>query len=251
MTVTGGTYEYDTLPHPAAGSASTTVGTLTSPATVVITYSGSCSSAPISVPDGASCTATGTYAGDANHLGSANTATITITKAGSSVTVTGGTFVYNGLPHPATGVASTTGGTLTLPATVVITYSGSCSSAPISVADGASCTATGTYAGDANHTGSSNTGSIVITKAGQTISFTSMIVTATSTSGLAVSFTSATPAICSVAPVLDSNNNPVPGKALVTLTSGSWANCSVLADQPGTNDVTPAPEVTAVLTAAP
>jgi hypothetical protein len=54
-----------------------------------------------------------------------------------------------------------------------------------------------------------------------------------------------------VAPVLDSNNNPVPGKALVTLTSGSWANCSVLADQPGTNDVTPAPEVTAVLTAAP
>jgi len=76
-------------------------------------------------------------------------------------------------------------------------------------------------------------------------------VTATSTSGFAVSFASGTPNICSVGPALDSSNNPIPGKALVTLISGSWAQCSVLADQPGTNDVTPAPEVLGVFSTTP
>jgi hypothetical protein len=249
VTVIGGTFVYDTSPHPATASASTTVGSLAAPVAVTITYSGTCSSAPTTVPDGSSCTATGTYAGDGNHAGSFNTATITISKAPSSVSVTGGTFIYDGAAHAATGLASTAVGTLTNPASVAITYSGSCTVAPTTVAESTSCTATGTYLGDANHSGNSGTTSIIITKAGQTITFTSMIVSATASSGLAVSFSTSTPNVCSVGPVLDTSSNPVPGKALVMLKSGTWAQCSVVADQVGSNDVTPAPEVTAVLTA--
>jgi hypothetical protein len=203
------------------------------------------------VTEGTNCTATGTYAGDANHAGSSSSAKLTITPAASSVTVTGGSFVYNGASHPATASASTAVGSLTNPTAVTITYSGSCTVAPTTVAEGTSCTATGTYAGDANHAGSSSTAAIVITRTAQTITFTSMIVSATSTSGLAVSFTTSTPNVCSVAPVLDGSNNPIPGKALVTLISGNWADCSVQADQSGTNDVSPAPSVKAVLTTTP
>jgi len=248
--VTGGSSVYDGAAHAATGLASTTVGSLTNATAVAITYSGSCSSAPTTVAQGTSCLATGTYAGDANHAGSSNTAGITITPAGSSVTVTGGSFPYDGAAHAATGLASTAAGSLTNPAAVGITYSGSCTSAPTTVAEGASCLATGTYSGDANHLSSFNTANVVITKGSQTITFTSMVVTATATSTGNVSFSSGTPANCSVAQVLDISNNPVvPGQALVTLLSGTWANCSVLATQSGTSDYNPAPQATAVLTA--
>jgi hypothetical protein len=241
VTMTGGTFVYDTLAHAATGVAGTSVGSLTNPSAVTITYSGSCSLAPVTVPEGTTCTATGTYLGDANHNGSSDTATVTITPASSYVTVNGGTFTYDGTAHPATAVAATSVGSLSNPSAVVISYSGSCLVAPTTVAEGASCTATGTYSGDANHSGSSNSAAIVIVKADQTIAFTSMIITATSTSGLAPSMTSGTPAICSVVPV-------APGQALVTLNAGTWSQCSVLADQAGNDDVNPAEQAKAVLT---
>jgi hypothetical protein len=245
----GGTFVYDTLAHPAFGVAGTTVGSLTNPSAVTITYSGSCGAAPITVPEGTSCTATGTYPGDANHDGSSNTTTITITKADSSVTVTGGTYIYDGLAHPATASASTLVGTLTNPSDVAITYSGTCSVAPTTVAEGTTCTATGTYLGDANHSGSSGSASIVISKAEQSITFTSMILTATASSGLPTTLSSATPAICSVAAVLDGSNNPIPGKGLVTLNAGTWPQCVVVANQPGNGDYNAASQAPAVLTA--
>jgi hypothetical protein len=141
--VTGGSFVYDTYIHAATGLASTTAGTLSMPATVVITYGGNCAGAPTTVAQGTGCTATGTYAGDANHFGSFNTAGVTITLASSFVTVTGGSFPYDGTAHVATGLAGTTAGTLTNPGAVLITYSGSCTVAPTTVAEGTTCTATG------------------------------------------------------------------------------------------------------------
>jgi hypothetical protein len=183
------------------------------------------------------------FSGGTNYVSTSGTVANTINKASSSVSVIGGTYTYDvGWAHPATGSASTSVGSLTQPATVVISYSGSCTVAPTTVAEGTSCTATGTYAGDANHTGSSNTASISITKASQTITFTSMVVTATATSLGTVSFSTSTPTFCTVVPVSA-------GQALVTLTTGTWAQCSVQANQSGTDNYGPAAQATAVLTA--
>jgi len=232
---------YDTAPHSASGTATGVKGenlsgglVITSAHTNAGTYADSW-----------------TYDGGTNYVSTSGAFSDVINKAGSSVSITGGTYVYDGQAHPATASASTQVATLTNPTAVSISYSGSCNVAPTTVAEGSSCTATGTYLGDANHAGSIVTATIVITQTGQIIRFTSIIVTATSTSGFAVSFASGTPNICSVGPALDSSNNPIPGKALVTLISGSWAQCSVLADQPGTNDVTPAPEVLGVFSTTP
>jgi len=249
VTMTGGTFVYDTLAHSASGVAGTTVGTLTNPSAVTISYSGSCVAAPITVPEGTSCTATGTYPGDANHEGSSNTTTITITKADSAVSITGGTYTYDGLAHPATASASTSVGTLANPSAVAITYSGTCSVAPTTVAESTNCTATGTYLGDANHLGSSASTTIVISKAEQSITFTSMVLTAAASSGLPTTLSSATPAICSVAAVLDGSNNPIPGKGLVTLNAGTWPQCVVVANQAGNGDYNAASQAPAVLTA--
>ena len=47
-------------------------------------YSGSCSAATLTVAQGTSCTASYTFAGDANHSRGSSSATITITKASTS-----------------------------------------------------------------------------------------------------------------------------------------------------------------------
>ncbi|HEY2015817.1 MAG TPA: YDG domain-containing protein [Bryobacteraceae bacterium] len=234
VTMTGGTIVYDGASHAATGVAATTAGSLTLPATVVIAYSGSCSSAPTTVAEGTSCTATGTYAGDANHNGSSNTATISITKAGSSVTVTGGTFTYDGSSHTATGSATTTSGALTQPATVTIAYNGSCTSAPVTVSDGSSCTATGTYAGDANHNGSSNTATITISIASQAIVFTAFSVSGSAPGGN-VTFSTTSPAsVCVVSSV-----------GVVTITGPG--PCVVVANQAGDANHLPVTRSTSVI----
>ena len=234
VTVTGGTFVYDAAAHTATGLASTTAGSLIQPATVVITYSGSCSAAPVTVADGASCTATGNYAGDANHTASSNTATITITKASSSVTVTGGTFTYDGNAHAATASASTSAGSLAQPATVVITYSGSCSAAPMTVPEGASCTATGNYAGDDNHNGSSNTASIKINAASQSITFTAFSVAGSAPGGTVTYSTSSLPNVCLVSQA-----------GVVTITGPG--TCTVVASQAGDDNHLPVTRSTSLI----
>jgi hypothetical protein len=254
VTVTAVSVAYDGAGHGTTGSASTTAGTLTNPTAVTIVYSGSCSVAPTTVAEGATCTATGTYAGDANHTGSSNTASVTITPASSFVVVTGGTFPYDGAAHAATGGAGTTAGSLTNPNAVLISYSGSCSSAPITVAQGATCTATGTYAGDANHSGSYNSANVTITGASQTITFTSMIIAAKADSGGTVTFSVSTPAntqpVCQVVANAPPSPNPNPDTFTATVTllqGGTWAGCKVQANQTGTADYTAAPTATAIL----
>ena len=110
----------------------------------------------------------GTAAGNYT-LGAQTTASApaTITKAPSTTTVTGGSFVYDALPHAATAVVTGVGVGITQ--TVTFTYSGSCSSAPTTVPEGTSCTAKADYAGDVNHDPSYGTANITITKATPTI----------------------------------------------------------------------------------
>lgn len=66
-----------------------------------VTYSGDC----VNVTAGG-CSASATYAGDVNHYPSpTGQASIMITPATPTITVTGGNYAYDGNPHPATGVA--------------------------------------------------------------------------------------------------------------------------------------------------
>jgi hypothetical protein len=101
VSVTGGTFTYDAASHPATGTVTGGGGgSLGSP---TFAYNG----APEPPVSGGTYNVVGTFAGDANHHPASGSATITINKAVPTVAVTGGTFTYDGQPHPA--AASVTG----------------------------------------------------------------------------------------------------------------------------------------------
>jgi hypothetical protein len=105
---------------------------------------------------------------DPNYTGS-DTETLAIAKAASTTTVSGGgTFTYDGSAHAATVSVTGVGG---LNLTPDPEYS--CGTAPINVAE-TPCTASYTYAGDANHEGSSDSTEITITKAAATVSLSDL-----------------------------------------------------------------------------
>ncbi len=105
-------------------------------------------------------TASATYLGDANHDGSSNSATFEITKAPSTVTVTcpvSETYTGSGLT-PCTATYSGAGG---LSGTLTPTY--------VDNIDVGTATASATFAGDANHDGSSDSATFEITKASASV----------------------------------------------------------------------------------
>src|SRR5204862_3264683 len=76
-------------------------------------YSGGCSAAPIHVAQTTptACTASYSFAGDGDHTGSNDSATIVITPAASLTTVSGGgSFVFDGSAHAAGVVVAGAGG---------------------------------------------------------------------------------------------------------------------------------------------
>ena len=166
VTVAALSVEYDGAAHPTTALVSG-VGTGIMQS-VTWAYTGNCSAAPINVSE-TLCTATATYAGDSNHDGSSGFNTITITKAPTTTTLTfeTGPYVYRGTLFTATADASGTGNT-GFTASVAPVYSGDCLN--VTVTNG--CTATATYAGDNNHTSSSDIESITITKATATVTVT-------------------------------------------------------------------------------
>jgi hypothetical protein len=121
---------------------------------VPVVYSGDCTSVTL-----AGCMATATFGGDTNHNGSSDSKSITITQASSATAVTfeAGPYVYRGTPFTATAAATGVG----LSTSVAVVYSGDCTN--VTVANG--CTASATYAGDVNHTGSVDSKSITISPA--------------------------------------------------------------------------------------
>ena len=90
---------------------------------------------------------TATYAGDANHFASSDSATITIDKATVHDVATGGSFTYDGTTHTG-GSAVVSGDGVIMPARRAVLQGDQ--------VNAGSYTVTATYAGDANHTGSSD-----------------------------------------------------------------------------------------------
>jgi hypothetical protein len=129
-----------------------------------VVYTGDC----LNVTAANGCTATATFAGDTNHTGSTNAKSITITQAGSATVVTFevGPYTYRGTAFSATANVTGAGGLSAVVTPVV--YTGDCLN--VTAANG--CTATATFAGDTNHTGSTNAKSITITQAGSTTTVT-------------------------------------------------------------------------------
>ncbi|MDQ8153559.1 MAG: thrombospondin type 3 repeat-containing protein [Gemmatimonadota bacterium] len=142
------TVSFGSGPFVYTGTAFTATASVSPAGTASIAYSGDCINA------GNTCTATASYAGDATHLPSQATATITIAKRPTATTVSfgAGPFPYKGSAYTATSSVSPASA-----GTAAIAYSGDC------INGGITCTATATYAGDANNIGSTASASIVIT----------------------------------------------------------------------------------------
>src|SRR5206468_128011 len=112
---------------------------------------------------------TASFAGNANYNTASNTASITISKAASTVSVTGGTFTYDGSSHGATGFAYGVGGvTDVLTPAVTFSYAGTglTTYGPSTSARRSSdlYQVTASFAGNANYNTASNTASITISK---------------------------------------------------------------------------------------
>jgi hypothetical protein len=162
VTVAGGeSFIFDGNAHTATVSVTGVGGLSQTPAP---TYS--CGHTPVNVAD-SGCTASYTFSGDANHTGSTGSKTYAISKAGSTTTVTGGTFVFDGFSHAASAAVTGVGG---LNESGTPTYSGGCTAAPVFVADTqpTPCNASYTFAGDANHNGSNGSATIIINRAPST-----------------------------------------------------------------------------------
>jgi hypothetical protein len=213
---------FDGNPHGATGSAT---GVNNEDLTSLLNFGASFTNVPGGI-------AHWTFAGNSAYESSSGDVSITISKAPSSTAVTfeSGPYTYRGSAFTAT--ATATGASLSQAVTPV-NYSGDCTN--VTSANG--CTASATYSGDTNHEGSAGSASITITKANQTITFGALAnktfgdpdfpVSATATSGLAVSF--AANAQCTVA-----------GTTVHLTGNGS---CTITASQAGNGNVNAAPNV--------
>src|SRR5205814_672677 len=102
--------------------------------------------------------------GDGNYTDASGAGVLTIKQASSTTKVTGGTFTFDGSAHAASVLVTGVGGLSLTPSP---NYSGGCLAAPIHVAETTptACTASYSFAGDGDHTGSNDSATIVITPA--------------------------------------------------------------------------------------
>lgn len=164
---------YDGSPH--GGTATVTgAGGLNQSATVSYTgRSGTTYGPTTTAPTNAgNYTAFANYAGDANHSNSTGSTDYVISQVGSTTTVTTGDFSYDGNPHGQS--ASATGTNLNQSLTVTYTgingtvYNAS-TTAPT---DAGEYSASASFAGDANHTGSSDSKNYKINQVSSTTTVT-------------------------------------------------------------------------------
>ena len=160
----------------------------------------------------------------------------TVTAATPLVSVSGGPFTYDALPHPATCTVTGTGGA-SVAGTCTLTYDGS-SSPPV---DARTYGVAATFASsDAGYTSASGSGAITINPVSQTISFPAMApvsfgvaplgLNASATSALPVRFASGSTAVCTVS-----------GATLAIVAAG---DCVVSANQDGNGNYLAAVPVT-------
>ncbi|MBI1756469.1 MAG: Ig-like domain repeat protein [Fimbriimonas ginsengisoli] len=194
----------------------------------------------VTITGAGTATVRASQAGDSNWYAADDVdQALVIAKADPTVTATGGTFTYDGSPHPATGTTTGVGGAALDPPTFTYAPGGT---API---DAGTYLATGSFAGNANYNPASATATIVINKADQTITFDALAdktygdapiaLIATASSGLDVSF-------CVVSgPATISGN---------TLTITGAGTVVVRAKQPGNHNYNAAPDVDRSFTVA-
>ncbi len=179
------------------------------------------------------------FAGDSGYTSSNGTATLNVNKAATTTAVTVSNATYDGNPHGGSAVVTGPAG---LNQSLTVTYTGRNSTvygpsntAPTNAGD---YTASASYAGDSNYNASSDSKDYSIAKASQTITFGALAdktygdpdfnVSATATSGLAVSFSAA--GACTV------TGNTVHitggGSCTITASQGGDTNYSAAADVP-------------------
>jgi hypothetical protein len=150
---------FESGPYVYRGSAFTATAQVTGAGelsqSVAVVYSGDCTN--VTSADG--CTATATFEGDANHDGSSDTKSITITKAPSTTVVTCPPNVtYTGAAiEPCTATATGAG---SLNQSLTVSYADN--------VNAGTATASASYAESANHLGSNDTENFTIDKAATT-----------------------------------------------------------------------------------
>ena len=160
VAATGGTFTYDGNPHPAGGSVTGVGGAVLGP--LAFTYNGA-AEAP---RNAGTYEVVASFAGNSNYNAASGGATITIAKAAATVTVTGGSFTYDGAAHPATGTVTGVGGATLGP--LAFTYNG-LEAAPVSAG---SYAVVGSYAGDLNYLAASGNATITVGQATPVVSWT-------------------------------------------------------------------------------
>jgi hypothetical protein len=200
---------------------------------------------------GGSCTVTATMAGDANYLPVSADVVISTIKAEQAALTAIAT--PSSIAFDADSALSTSGGSGTGAVSYAVTTGGANCSIAASTLTGTgigTCTVTATQAGDANYEAATATVEVTVTQAAQTISFganpgplsvsgPSGSVSASASSGLAVSYASSTPSVCTV----DSGSG-----ALTIVTAG---DCVITADQAGDVNYQAAPQASQTVEIAP
>ena len=150
-TATGGMFVYNGNQHAGSGSVNVTGGVVTF---AYVGLNGTNYSSTTAPTNAGSYMVTATYAGDQNHTGSSDSATIAIAKATSSVAVAGSAFTYDGTTHTG-GSAAVSGVGTGITQSAALSYAGDRVNA-------GTYTVIAAYAGDQNHTGSSSSARITI-----------------------------------------------------------------------------------------
>ena len=245
FTITGNSNRKLLITFVSSNPAVATVGTGTLNTTTGDT------TATVTIVGAGTATISATQAGDSNTAAAPNIdRTLTVNKAAATITLGGLAQTYDGTPKAVTATTNPTG--LGVAITYTPTGGTASSTAPTNAGSYAvSATITGTTPPSSNYTGSA-TGTLVIAKANQTISFDSFnspkfvnagafSLNATATSGLAVTFTTSNPAVASlsgnVATILTL------GTTVITAKQAGDGNYNPATDVPQTLVVNPVPPV--------
>ena len=193
-------------------TSATYTGSALTPCTAAVTGAGGLNTAATTTyannTDAGTATADATYAGDANHNGSTATqVSFTVAKAASSTAITcptSATYTGSALT-PCTAAVTGAGG---LNTTATITYANN--------TNAGTATADASYAGDANHNGSTATQvSFTVAKASQTLTYsgdyTRAPAQAVRMTGQQLNVVARTPAACTGAITYSLDRNPLTG----------------------------------------
>lgn len=241
VSVTAGSFTYNGASESATCSA-TGVGGVQVPGSCNIAYNSS-SNPPVNA--GTYTVAASFSSGNANYFGGVAIGTLVIAPALPAVTVTGGTFAYNGLPEPATCAARGLGG-VAVSGACTFAYNGS----PNPPVNGGTYSVSAAFtSSNPNYANGTGGGSITITPVSQSITFPPITGTyyvqgtanmqATASSGLPIIYTSTTPLVCST----------TAGSSTVSLLASGM--CIVAANQPGNANYSAAAQVLASFTIKP